>query len=213
MPRISGGRPAPFGLRYRSLLRESDSTTLPCSGAALSPRRATYFSLSRQRNLRKRKATLLSASLRFAAGNLRCSVQPGSSSNSLRSNNRSPYSVWTSAPRRIQKGGVWIRIRRALGPLRGLNAAIFLIAVCACIHWAVGLNVRSTARSNARYINIVLIQIKRQTAPGFTNFLYLYKCAVHSVPAQSTCGSRRNLMPRLSCSAQIKPQVLRHTLS
>ena len=43
---------------------------------------ATHFSLSRQRKVSKRKATLLSASLRFAAGNLRCSVQPGSSSNS-----------------------------------------------------------------------------------------------------------------------------------
>ena len=36
--------------------------------------------------------------------NLRCSVQPGSSSNSLRSDNRSPCSVWPSAPQRIEKG-------------------------------------------------------------------------------------------------------------
>ena len=36
----------------------------------------------RQRKVPKRKATLLSASLRFAPGNLRCSVQPGSRSNS-----------------------------------------------------------------------------------------------------------------------------------
>ena len=50
--------------------------------AALSPRRATYFSLLRQRNLRKRKATLVPASLRFATGNLRCSVLPGSCTNS-----------------------------------------------------------------------------------------------------------------------------------
>ena len=74
------------------------------SGAALSPRRATHFSLLRQRKVSKRKATLLSASLRFAAGNLRCSVQPGSRANSLRSNKHEPCSVWTSAPRRIQKG-------------------------------------------------------------------------------------------------------------
>ena len=72
--------------------------------AALSPRRATYFSLLRQRNLRKRKATLLSASLRCATGNLRCSVQPGSRANSLRSNKHEPCSVWPSAPRRRQKG-------------------------------------------------------------------------------------------------------------
>ena len=41
-------------------------------------RHATHFSLLRQRKVSKRKATLVPASLRFAAGNLRCSVQPGS---------------------------------------------------------------------------------------------------------------------------------------
>ena len=41
--------------------------------AGSSPRRATYFSLSRQRKVGKRKATPLAVSLRFAAGNLRCS--------------------------------------------------------------------------------------------------------------------------------------------
>jgi len=56
------------------------------------------------------------ASLR---GNLRCSVQPGPGSNSLRSDNRPSLSVWTSAPRRSQKGdgvgsgfGSAIRLRR-----------------------------------------------------------------------------------------------------
>ena|GEM_PF-1127612 len=43
----------------------------------VSPRRATYFSLLRQRKVGKRKATLLSASLRFATGNLRCSTPAG----------------------------------------------------------------------------------------------------------------------------------------
>ena len=47
-------------------------------------RRATYFSLLRQRNLRKRKATLLSASLRFATGSLRYSLQAGSAQTRLR---------------------------------------------------------------------------------------------------------------------------------
>ena len=42
------------------------------------------------------------ASLR---GNLRCSVQPGPASNSLRSDNRPSLSVWPCAPRRSQKGG------------------------------------------------------------------------------------------------------------
>jgi len=48
------------------------------SRGRVSPRRATYFSLLRQRKVGKRKATLLSASLRFATGNLRCSRFAGS---------------------------------------------------------------------------------------------------------------------------------------
>ena len=80
----------PFGLTLptvraepvEALFRFDQWGSLLCPGAALSPRRATYFSLSRQRNLRKRKATLVSASLRFAAGNLRCSLQAGSCTNS-----------------------------------------------------------------------------------------------------------------------------------
>jgi hypothetical protein len=54
----------------------------------VSPRRATDFSLLRQRKVSKRKATLLWASLRFATGNLRCSLFVGSTRNSLRSNTR-----------------------------------------------------------------------------------------------------------------------------
>ena len=41
-------------------------------------RHATHFLLLRQKKVSKEKATLLAASLRFATGNLRCSVQPGS---------------------------------------------------------------------------------------------------------------------------------------
>ena len=78
---------------------------LQSSGAALSPRRATHFSLLRQRKVSKRKATVVSASLRFAAGTFRCSAQPGSRSNSASaSDNRGPCSVWASAPQRIHKG-------------------------------------------------------------------------------------------------------------
>jgi hypothetical protein len=40
----------------------------------VSPRRAIYFLLLRQKKVAKEKATLLSASLRFATGNLRCST-------------------------------------------------------------------------------------------------------------------------------------------
>jgi hypothetical protein len=43
----------------------------------VSPRRASYFLLLRQKKVAKEKATLLSVSLRFAAGNLRCSAPAG----------------------------------------------------------------------------------------------------------------------------------------
>ena len=54
------------------------------AGAGCSPRRATHFLLLRQKKVSKEKATPLSASLRCASGNLRCSRPAGSRSNSLR---------------------------------------------------------------------------------------------------------------------------------
>ena len=57
-----------IGLMYRSIFIDQPLDTLPCSDAALSPRLATYFSLLRQRNLRKRKATLVSASPSLRCG-------------------------------------------------------------------------------------------------------------------------------------------------
>jgi hypothetical protein len=51
--------------------------------AGVSARRPTYFSLLRQRKVSKRKATRLSGSLRFAAGDLRCPGKTGVGANSL----------------------------------------------------------------------------------------------------------------------------------
>ena len=48
------------------------------SRGRVSPLRATYFLLLRQKNVSKEKATLLSATLRCATGNLRCSRFAGS---------------------------------------------------------------------------------------------------------------------------------------
>jgi hypothetical protein len=48
-----------------------------CWASRVSPRRATHFSLLRQRKVSKRKATQVRVSLRCATGNLRCSQQAG----------------------------------------------------------------------------------------------------------------------------------------
>ena len=69
-----------FACRALALVVSSGSLVRP--DAALSPRRATHFLLLRQEKVSKEKATLVPASLRFAAGNLWCSVQPGSCINS-----------------------------------------------------------------------------------------------------------------------------------
>ena len=53
------------------------------AGAGVCARRRSNFLLSRQEKVTKEKATLHAASLRFAAGNLRCSRPAGSRSNSL----------------------------------------------------------------------------------------------------------------------------------
>ena len=54
------------------------SCSLFISRGRVSPRQATYFLLLRQKKVSKEKATLLSATLRFAAGNQRCSRLAGS---------------------------------------------------------------------------------------------------------------------------------------
>ena len=70
----------------------------------VSPRRASYFLLLRQKKVAKEKATPLSATLRFAAGNLRCSRFAGSRPNSLRSNKGEPLSAESCAPQRHRGG-------------------------------------------------------------------------------------------------------------
>ena len=80
-----GGKSAAFALVERWVCKaDGIATGAPFAEAAgrVSPRRARHFSLSRQRKVPQRKATRLAASLRFAAGNLRCSRPAGSCSNS-----------------------------------------------------------------------------------------------------------------------------------
>ena len=84
------------------------------------PRRGTFFScLAKKR--RQKKATLLSATLRFAPGNLRCLVLAGARSNSRlrRSDDRGGGSANPSAPEAHTEGGgspTSTRAIAALGP-------------------------------------------------------------------------------------------------
>jgi hypothetical protein len=96
------------------------------SDAAQSPRPATYISLSRQRNLGKRKATLVPASLRCATGNLRCSVQPGS-----RSNSPAAQTIAVPDPSEPPLIGAFTRV---WGAGSGSDSGQFIIAYCYYFH-------------------------------------------------------------------------------
>ena len=69
----------PLGLAWRAQAAMENVVvlealeTLETPQAGMCARQRTYFSLLRQRKVGKRKATPLAVSLRFAAGNLRCS--------------------------------------------------------------------------------------------------------------------------------------------
>jgi hypothetical protein len=70
-----------------------------------------------------------------------------------------------------QAEGVGQAIRGALGPLRVLNDATFLIAACARIHWAIDVNVGKIASSNSSLFITLAMPIKDQTSPGFAEVL------------------------------------------
>jgi hypothetical protein len=134
------GAAIPFGLGLPKPCAFSINRFFEESDAALSPRRATHLFLLRQNKVSQKKATLVPASLRFAAGNLRCSAQPGSRSNSASaSDNRGPLSVWACAPRRIHKGlGDGVGFGFGFGSVSCSSFATVFIAASACITWARG---------------------------------------------------------------------------
>jgi len=94
------------------------------SRGRVSPRQATYFSLLRQRKVGKRKATLLSASLRFAAGNLRCSRFAGSRRTRFAQTAASPCprnaALLGAARRDLETDGP--SLRSALEPVRAFTS-------------------------------------------------------------------------------------------
>jgi len=94
---------------------------------------ATHFLLLRQKKVSKEKATPLSASLRCATGNLRCSVQPGPGSNS-------PSAQTVARP--DPSGPALLGASR-----RGWEQGGVLVARCATLH---GGSENFSARGNAR---------------------------------------------------------------
>ena len=86
---------------------------LDASAGRVSPRRATYFLLLRQKKVGKEKATLPAASLRFATGNLRCSRA------GCRRGTHCALRASFKQPRRVRaRSGRVLRRTRAPRPLR-----------------------------------------------------------------------------------------------
>ena len=155
--------------------------SLQSSGAALSPRRATHLFLLRQNKVSQKKATLLSASLRFAAGNLRCSLQAGSAQTRCAQTVCRPDPPEAPLLGADRRGGVRIRIRGVLSPQSGLNTATFLIAGYARILGAIGLNARETASSNSSFINAVTEPDQGTNCTGFRgSFITGQMCSTFS---------------------------------
>ena len=118
----------------RKLLRNNERLGVEgVRSAGSSTRRATYFLLLRQKKVGKEKAAPLAVSLRFATGNLRCSVMgrrcgTRCAAAPLRSDNRSEseHEAWASfgaharpkpcASRHGQRGAEFKRAIASLGP-------------------------------------------------------------------------------------------------
>ncbi len=95
--------PALFGLRDFDRLR-----TLREPLAGMCPRQGSHFLLRRQKKVTKEKATLLSASLRFATGNLRCALFAGSAQTRL-----SPQTARGPDPRKAVLLGAYRRASKS----------------------------------------------------------------------------------------------------
>ncbi len=86
--------------------------------AGICARLRTHFSLSRQRKVSNRKATPLSATRSFAAGNLSCGDLAGNRSNSLRSDNRGSFSRQTATTQAHTEGAKQIPLVALCATLR-----------------------------------------------------------------------------------------------
>jgi len=84
-----------LSLRERAVVRAPGGRFVLCAwveaGAGASSRQPSHFLLLRQKKVTKEKATPLAATLRFATGNLRCSLFAGSAQTRLRLKHARPF--------------------------------------------------------------------------------------------------------------------------
>jgi hypothetical protein len=95
----------------------------------VSPRRATYFLLRRQEKVSKEKATLLSASLRFATGNLRCSQPLGVAQTRLTGSNSARPLIQRLLRSSAQPEGEGASHAPSLRSARGVSLGLGIFAV------------------------------------------------------------------------------------
>ena len=123
-------------------------------GAGMCARLRTHFSLLRQRKVSKRKATPLSATRSFAAGNLSSGGWAGNRSNSLRSDNRGFFSRPPPATQ---------------AHTEGQGKRVF-VALCATLHCGVnniGCNLRCNARRSRASRAVSHAVMRRRVAQGW----------------------------------------------
>ncbi len=100
---------------------------------------ATHFLLLRQKKVSKEKATLVSASLRFATGNLRCSLQAGSAQTRLTPQTvrgpDPPEAVLLGADTRGEVGQPDTKIPKSIRTRR--SASLFVLGTGFCLWFAI----------------------------------------------------------------------------
>ncbi len=126
---------------------------LPDGLAGNSPRRATHFLSLRRKKVSKERATPLSATLRFATGNLSCDGWAGNRSNSLRSDNRGSCSRPTVTTQAQPEG--------TQNPV--------LVALRATLHWGAWNTPRCNARRSRASSADSYAVVRRRVAQGWAD--------------------------------------------
>ena len=128
---MGGGDGSASGGFPRGRLLALRAERLVCWSAGFRACGAPYFLLLRQKKVSKEKATPLSASLRFASGNLRCSRPAGSRSNSLRCASLRQSRALIRWPLRSSAHTEGSRSRTATRAIASLGPLLWAQAPCA----------------------------------------------------------------------------------